>query len=199
MGGLFWTPTYFERVHGWSPLKTGALYGGSLATIGVLGVLCGALVSEWMDRRGFKDTNMRLPMFALVFGGIPGFIGYFMPVGEWSLALIVVTTFLGSFATAPLMAALQLVTPNEMRGQVMAIFAVFAGIVGPAFGPMIIAFFTDYVYRNDAMIGWSLITTWLICKPIVLILFIWSLKPYRIGLQEANERGLTLLPVRISH
>jgi hypothetical protein len=194
MGTLTWTPSFFIRVHHWTPMQIGAAYGLSLAVVGTVGVLLGARVSEWMDLRGYTDTNMRLPAIVLAVTTIPVAAAYIVPSGAWAIGLIIFCHLIGSFATAPLVAALQLVTPNEMRGQIMALFAFVASLVGQGLGPLFVALFTDYVYHNDLAVGWSLVTTILILNPIVLFFLVWSLKPYREGLKEAVARAGNILP-----
>jgi MFS family permease len=186
---LSWTPSYFIRVHGWTPLEIGSFYGLTLSIVGTVSVLLGARASEWMDARGFTDTNMRLPAIVFALAVVPAILAYLMPSGGWSAAFLILAQLIGGFATAPMMAGLQLMTPNEMRGQMMAVFVLVSSVFGSGIGPLIVALFTDYVFMNDHAVGWSLIATILIVKPIVVGIFIWGLKPYREGLREANARA----------
>lgn len=194
MGTLTWTPSFFIRVHHWTPMQIGSAYGLSLAVVGTVGVLLGGQASEWMDRRGYLDTNMRLPALVLALTTLPSAAIYLVPSGEWAIGLIIFCHLIGSFATAPMVAALQLVTPNEMRGQIMALFAFVASLVGQGLGPLFVAVFTDYVYHSDNAVGLSLVTTILILNPIVLSFLLWSLRPYREGLKEAADRAGNILP-----
>ncbi|MEK9868720.1 MAG: MFS transporter, partial [Gammaproteobacteria bacterium] len=51
---------------------------------------------------------------------------------------------------------LQLMTPNRMRGQVMALYMLAANLIGLGLGPTVIAMTTDYVFGYDAALGKSI-------------------------------------------
>ena len=48
---------------------------------------------------------------------------------------------------------LQLMTPNRMRGQVMAVYLLVANLIGLGLGPTVLAATTDYVFGADEAIG----------------------------------------------
>ena len=63
------------------------------------------------------------------------------------------------FVPGPLNAALQIITPNQMRGQVTALFLFIFNVVGFGIGPSFVAGLTDYVFRDEAMLRYSLTLT----------------------------------------
>ena len=83
-------------------------------------------------------------------------------------------------------ATLQSITPNQMRGQVTALFLPVFNLIGFGLGPGIIASFTDFVFHSNAKIGYSIAATVAILAPLG-ILTIWvSLKPYGRSIAEAR-------------
>ena len=50
----------------------------------------------------------------------------------------------------------QLITPNRMRGQVIALYQLFANLIGLGLGPTVVAATTDYVFGYDEAIGKSI-------------------------------------------
>lgn len=64
--------------------------------------------------------------------------------------------FFASFPIATSAAALQFMAPNQMRAQVMALFFVFLNILGITGGSTLVALCTDYLFRNDMAVGYSM-------------------------------------------
>jgi len=74
-------------------------------------------------------------------------------------------------------AAMQLVTPNEFRGQVAVIFMFVMTCLGLGLGPSIPAMFTDFLFKDDSMVGWSMALTMGITAPLAA-LFLWLGRPH---------------------
>jgi MFS family permease len=178
-GTVAWIPTFFIRHHGWAPHQIGYAYGLIVAVCGVVGVLAGARVAEWMDARGCKDTNVRLPLIAMALATIPAILTPLVPSPYVALGLLALGSLVGSLATAPIWTALQVVTPNQMRGQVVAMFSFVVNIVGMGIGPLVVALITDYVFRDEAKLGLSIVVASLVLKPLILLIFWLCLRGYR--------------------
>ena len=48
------------------------------------------------------------------------------------------------------------VTPNQIRGQTMAVYLLRISLLGPSLGPTAVALLTDYVFKEPAMIDWPI-------------------------------------------
>ncbi|MGC8537230.1 MAG: hypothetical protein ACP5QR_17235, partial [Rhizomicrobium sp.] len=110
-----------------------------------------------------------------------------MPSETSCFVVLGVATFLSSFPVAPIIAALQVITPNAMRGQVVAMFFFLASILGNGLGPTLVAAVTDYLYDNEMMVGIAISTVTLVITPIVVLILLWGLKPYRESLARAAQ------------
>jgi hypothetical protein len=97
-------------------------------------------------------------------------------------------TFIGTLPLSLIMASLQAVAPNQLRGQLVAIFSFLANILGVASGPTVIALLTDYVYRDEQAIGLSMATASLIITPITVTI----LGIGRAGLRRSLARAAEL-------
>ena len=53
----------------------------------------------------------------------------------------------------PANAAVQMITPNQMRGQMRAAYQFVFNVVGFGAGPFLVAVFTDYVFGDDARVA----------------------------------------------
>ena len=51
---------------------------------------------------------------------------------------------------------LQLMTPNRMRAQIMAVYLLAANLIGLGLGPTVVAATTDFIFGYDAAIGKSI-------------------------------------------
>ena len=184
-GTVAWVPTYFVRVHHWAAHDIGYVYGLMLAVLGCAGVLSGARFADWLAARGHQDAYLRAPLITLCIAGVPAALATLMPTAQASFFFLVFSTFLSSFPVAVIIAALQVITPNQMRAQVVALYFFLANIFGVGLGPTIVAAITDYVYRNEMAVGYSLATTIVVITPVVALLVWLGLAPYRESLARA--------------
>ena len=69
---------------------------------------------------------------------------------------VAVAGFAAAMLLGPLNAALQVVTPNEMRGQVTALLIFTINILGYGAGPTIVALTTTHVFGGEQDLRYSL-------------------------------------------
>lgn len=154
-GLMSWTPAYLIRVHGLTTAETGLLLGITLLAANVGGVLASGWLTDHFEKKGRTDASMR--------AGMIGAIGLIPPIILFSLSpnlvvaapLIAIAFFFASFPLATSAAAMQIASPPNMRAQISALFLFSNSIFGLAVGGTLIAMTTDYVFRNDAMVGAS--------------------------------------------
>ena len=95
------------------------------------------------------------------------------------LALLVPAVFFQALPVATAVAAIQLIFPNQLRGQMSALFLFCLNLGGLTLGPLMPAVFNDYVFKNEKMIGPSLALTIGIAATLTLIVFLATFRPYR--------------------
>jgi MFS family permease len=173
-----WTPSFFIRTYGWTIAQIGWTQGLIILIAWPLALLPGGMAAEWLTRRGYPDANMRVAIAALL-AYTPFAIAFpLMPTALGSNIMIGLSGFCISFGIGPLNAALQIVTPGEMRGQVTALFLFVFNIIGFGLGSTIVALFTQYVFGSDALLRYSLSTTVAILAPIAALVMASGLKAY---------------------
>jgi hypothetical protein len=64
-----------------------------------------------------------------------------------------------------------------MRGQITALFLFVINIIGFGSGPTVVALFTDYVFRAESQIGYSLRATAALLNPMGALVIGLDLKP----------------------
>jgi MFS family permease len=185
-GTVAWMPTYFVRVHHWAIHDIGYVYGMMFAFLGAAGVLAGPRFAEWLARFGYSDVYLRVPMISLAVTAIPAALVPLMPTAQASLAVLVVSIFLSSIPVALIIAALQAITPNQLRGQIVSIYLFVANIIGVGLGPVVVAAITDYVFHDEHAVGLAITTATLAITPPVVLLLRLGLKPFRESLSRAQ-------------
>jgi MFS family permease len=173
-GAALWTPAFFARTYGWSMTQGGYRIGIVSLIVSPFGLLLGGWLAEYYARRGRDDANLRVLQIATV-AVVPTSILYpLMPTPGAALAVYALNYFLACVGIGPGNAALQVVTPNQMRGQIRALFQLVFNFVGYALGPL----FTDKVFHAESAIRYSLTAAAAITGPIAVGLTWWGMKPY---------------------
>jgi MFS family permease len=72
---------------------------------------------------------------------------------------------------APMSAALQVITPNEMRGRISALYLFIVNVLGTGLGPTFIATLTQYVFHAEAKLYLSLAVSAAIAAPVPVICY----------------------------
>ena len=152
-GLVLWTPSYFVRSHGWAVAEAGVLYGLVLAVLGPTGILLGGWVADRWDGAKPRGGPFLAAAGFTALGIAPAFISTLVADAYLSLALIAVLVLCTIAPWGVAVSALQQFTPNEMRGQVSAIYLFFVNIIGIGMGPTLIALATDHAFGDDAMLG----------------------------------------------
>ena len=184
-GVIAWIPAYFMRVHSWEVAQVGLWYGLASIIFGILGINSGGYFAQWLRTRGYTDSNPRVGLIALTCLSPIGIAAPLMSSPVVSLALYCGFIFFASFPVGSQAAALQEITPNQLRAQVSAIYLFLSNICGIALGPLVIAFFTDIVFEGDLYVNLSMATVSGITCPLGALLFWLSLKPYRACFESA--------------
>ncbi len=187
LGYLAWVAVLFMRTHGMEPGQVGTLIGPAITVGGIAGVLSGSFWCTWLTRRGYQDAPLRTAIHALI-AAIP--LGVVAPlISDWQLAVPAVTAliFFLTFPQGTNVAAFQLITPNQMRAQVSAVFLLVTNVFGLGLGATMVALLTDYVFGAPALVNYSLALASLLIGVPALICLILGLKPYRESLKEADR------------
>ncbi len=183
-GNQAWIPTFFARTHGWTPAHAGFVQGLVVVFTAPFGLMMGTALSEWFTKKGYADANMRVTIIGAT-AGIPCAVLFpLMPTPQLAIAVLSVQFFFSMFLPGPLNAALQIITPNQMRGQVTALFLFVFNVVGFGIGPTFVAVLTDYVFRSEALLRYSLMLSGAIMGPLAALLWWSGLKAYGAGVKR---------------
>ncbi len=177
-GSGVWMPEMFRRTHGWAPAETALWIGGLGLIVAPLGLLTGSWLAERLAKRGFDDANLRVLQIATLLV-IPFSVSFpLASTPELGLALWALNFFCAMIGVGPANAAVQMITPNQMRGQIRAAYQFVFNVVGFGAGPFMVALFTDYVFGYDGALRYSLATVAAIIGPVAALLNWYGMKPY---------------------
>jgi MFS family permease len=182
-----WIPTFMIRNHGWSAPQVGFVFGLLVLIFGTSGVVTGGWWADKLRARGRTDANMRVSMYAAIIM-LPTLVAAPLVTSPvLAMALIAPGIFLLSvpFGIAP--AALQVITPNQMRAQISALYLFVANIIGLGLGPTVVALITDYGFGDDLAVRYSLAITGGTVAPLAAISLALGLKHYRSSLKQSVD------------
>lgn len=185
-----WAPTYFIRVHGWSPQHVGIALGPVVLFAGLGGVVGGGLLVQALMKSGIRDASLRISMIAI---GLAVPFAVLFPLASdanTSLALLSIAILLGNFPVGSTVSTFPLITPNRMRGQVIAIYLLVANLLGYSAGPILVAWLTDQFYADPKAIGLSLAIVPAAAMITGLLLLGLAVGPYRRLLEHQHKQEL---------
>ncbi len=143
----FLAPT-FERTWGWSPQKYAYVNGIALLLIGPLNMMIMGSISDWWTKKGVKDASLRI-LYIGFFIMIPsGVIPLFMPSAELAFALLCINTIGIGIVSAIGVTSLLVITPAQIRGQVVALYYLAISWFG-SLGPIAVGELSSGVFGED--------------------------------------------------
>jgi MFS family permease len=174
-----WLPTYFARAHGWQPRQAGLTLGVISLVTGLLGAYLGGMFCDRWQRGGKTDAPLRVGVLATVCAGVFFTLAMAAPALKLQLALLLPAFFFLAMPIGSVYASLQLILPNQVRGQIGALQVFTLNLGGLILGPFLPGFFNDYLFRNPLMVGSSLALTVGLASLLSAILFYATWRPYR--------------------
>ncbi len=151
-----WGPSYFIRTFEYSRSEAGLTMGIIMIGAGSAGLLLAGTIADRLLARGVRDAYPKTILFSMI-AMIPAATALgFIDNDTIGIVFMTFAIFFSAFQGGISGGTLQLMTPNRMRGQVMALYMLAANLIGLGLGPTVIAITTDYVFGYDAAIGKSI-------------------------------------------
>jgi MFS family permease len=153
---LSWGPQYMVRVLHMRPAEVGGLFGIIVIAGPVLGGLASSMLADHLFSRGRRDAQMLVIFWLLVLAlplGVYGFLA-----GNATGFIIGITAFL--FLAIPLIslggAAVQVMTPPEVRGIYSGAYVGFLTVAGTIIGPSVVGGLTQFALQTPTALGGAL-------------------------------------------
>jgi MFS family permease len=172
-----WRLEFLRRTYGWEPQVAGPILGTAALCAQLTGLFFGTRLTEWLAKRT-DDANLRTVAIAYTIAPIFAVASPLMPTPWLSIACSAASGMLGTACAAPQNAALQSVTPNEMRGQITALYYFVFTAIGLGIGPTIMAFVTNVIIGDETLIRYAMAGSAAVMTPLAAI-FMWiAVGPY---------------------
>ncbi len=190
-GSGAWLPEVFKRVHGWEAAKFGWVYGWIVVICGAGGIFAGGAIADWLSKRGYEDSKIRVGWLASWIWFPTGIIFPLLSNDVAAMILVVPTVFFAAmpFGVAP--AAIQQMMPNNLRGQTSAIYLFIVNMIGLAVGPLVLALMTDYLFTEASFgvegIRYSLLTATVFAHIVSAVLLFICMGSFRESLKRIQQ------------
>ena len=174
----FWTPTAYERLYGVPSTTAGMWMGIGYILFGISGTLGGGWLADRLDRRGVIDGKVRV----LVVSGLGlapfAVAGQFMPTMWTALPCLFAAMFFASLGLGPISAAVQVMTPVDLRARAAAVLYLIVNLVAFA-GVPITGVVTDQLFGDPAKVNLSLALITVVFEILAVGLVLWGLPHFR--------------------
>lgn len=179
-----WGPTYFIRTFDFSIAEAGWSFGMLMLCAGSAGLLTAGFVADKWMQRGALDAYVKVILLSML-GMMPCTIGLgFAATPTVGIIVMSLAVFFSAFQGGISGGIIQLMTPNRMRGQVMAVFLLVANLIGLGLGPTVLAATTDYVFGSDDAIGKAIALCGAILCPLGALILWSGIRHIRIEIEE---------------
>jgi MFS family permease len=149
-------PTFFMRNHGWSIGHVAKTYGVVILLSSVLGPFIAGWFADRLYARGRVDSSVRLSALTLLAMSGCAVVMPLVNSAMLTLCFVALYTVLMSFLVGLPLASIQMITPNQLRGQVSAVFLFVVNMVGIGLGATSVGLLTDHVFGYERAVGLSL-------------------------------------------
>jgi MFS family permease len=188
-GVIVWSPEYFRRSFGWNPADYALVSGCIILAVAPFGAMFGSWLAERFHNQGRDDANLRVVVMSIALNAPCILLFTLAPTPLLALTGFVLTQFITMWVPGPMNAALQVVTPNEMRATVTALFLFIFNIIGFGAGPSVAAAITQYGFGDSAKLGTALALMAGIFCPLAAISVASGIKAYGESVRKARLWG----------
>lgn len=184
IGVSLWYPTFLIRTYNMPVAEVGLYYGVVMLVCGTIGTIAGGWVSGRLMQKGQADANIRIVLVTTVLKALPLIAGPLMPNAPLALACMAIGTLIGQGAQGVMISAIQDVTPNQLRGQIMALTLLSVNLVGLGLGASFIAAITDFGFGDEGAIRYSIAIAGAVLLPVIVTIIVTGMPVYRRTLAE---------------
>jgi MFS family permease len=189
-GSAAWYPEFLFRNYGLSKSEAGMYFGTIILTAGSTGVILGAWVANKLRDRGYEDAYVRTIFLSALAAAPLTICAPLMGDPEMTMLVLFPATLLSGSYMGVMAVAIVVITPNQLRGQVTAVYIFVTNMLGMAIGTSVLAGLTDFVYQDDSMLHYSIATSNGIFYPVAALCFWYCLPAYRRSTAEIGRWNL---------
>jgi len=182
-----WGPEYLIRTFGFARGDAGRTFGVLMMIAGTSGLLCGGALGDRWYSKGQMDGYSRVILLSMA-GMLPFTVALgFVNTPVLGIVCMGVAVFFSAFQGGLSGGLIQLMAPNQLRGQVVALYFLLANLIGMGVGPTVLASVTDFIFHDDAALNKSIALCGAILIPLASIIIISGLPAVRKAVGEARS------------
>ncbi|MXO65176.1 MFS transporter [Altericroceibacterium endophyticum] len=183
-----WRVPFILRTYGWSEAEIGNILAPMLLIAMLLGIGFGGTFVTWLAKR-HKDANIRAAAILFTCTTVVSIAAPLMPTAELALGCMALGAMFGLAGAVPQNAAIQRIAPNEMRGQVTAVYLFMFTFFGAA-GSFVIGLVADLVVGDPQKLWEAILITAVIFMPIATFFMYRGIRPYREEVERLEALGI---------
>ena len=184
-GFLGWLPTALHRRFD-VPVGDVAIVNGVFTLVlNTSGILLAGRIADTLAGRGVRDAAMRICVVIALSNTLWGTLGPLMPTLHSAYVLLACLACTMSAYTALSPLAINMVTPNQMRGQISAMYLLMSNLIGLGLGPTLMPLVSDYLLDDPTRVYQAIAIVTAGCGSLAALLYTMIRKPYARLVQEA--------------
>ena len=176
---------FFQRTYHWPGSQYGIVTGVASLLVSPFALVAGTWLCERWNRK-HHDANVRVAVLANAISAPFTIAGPLMPAAWMSVACSATASGLVLMAAPALVAAMQSVTPSNVRAQVnslyLLLFSGITGIIGPAF----MGWLTD-LQHDETKLGLVMAVTSAVLLPIAVAIMFFAIKPFGVLIEQIKS------------
>jgi len=184
-GAAAWIPEFAVRTYGMARGDIGLAYGAGILVLSTGGIVAAGWLTSHLAAKGFSDASFRVIIGAALIIFVTGSMATLMPTPTGFFLLMAPLLLVSGVSNGIGPAALQLITPNEMRAQVSAVYLFVINMIGLGLGPTVVAVMTDYLFGYDGGVKYSLALLHAGAAPLAAVILWRGLRHLRASEAEA--------------
>lgn len=183
---VFWSVTFFVRVHGVPASEASQTFGWIFVFFGPMGPLLVAWLAKHLTDKGHRDANITAGMIGGMVTVPAVLLIQLAPSATWAYifyapALLAVNSPFGIAA-----GALPVITPSHLRARVAAVY-MLVGATGMMFGPPLAGAFNEFIFPGAEGVRYSMMTMTSFFGVLGVILLWFGRKPYARSMENAER------------
>jgi MFS family permease len=183
---IAWFPSLLIRAHGWTPAQVGGTLGVLGFPAGTFSAISAGLVLAWLVRRGRADGPVLVMILQALTWALFGTIKALHPDMTVVLTAHVLSSLFAIWAVTAALAGLNEITPNEMRGQMTALYGLFSGLIGLTLGPLVVGMLSDDVFPGPRGLQPAMATMYLGGGALAVLLLAAGRRAYAAAVARAR-------------
>ncbi len=183
---VFWTVSYFVRVHGMNNAEASQTFGWIFLIAGPLGPIVIALIAQKLSRWGLKDANIVAPMIGGMLATAFIIAIQFAPDPLTAFILYVPAMLFVNSPFAMAYASITVITPPPIRARVAAVYMLMVSF-GMMLGPPVAGFFNEHVFPGGDGVRYSIMSLTALFGFLGTVLLLAARAPYVTSAQDAEQ------------